>query len=654
MTTIWEKKKTKRKKSNESNSSWKIKTLEKRKASQTPPKMTRHLSTILATVILGLAAYYMLIVGPSPPALVNRADPIYDYIIVGGGSAGCVLAARLSENENNKVLLLEAGSVETENTFMDIPAGAVKLMRSTSDWKYFTEPQKNCCKALEDQKSYWSSGKVLGGSSSTNFMVYERGSRYDYDSWAAEGCEGWSYEEVLPYFLRSEGNRIKEHENSTYHNSRGPLTVIKADNSPLVKYFLEAGKELGYKVGDINGELNEGFSEAAITVQDGRRWSTAKAFLRPSMLRPNLHVLVNALVSKVIVEDGVAVGVNYIRDGIKHTVKATSEVILSAGAIQSPKILMLSGIGPEEHLKEIKIPVIKDLPVGQHLRNHFLVWLRATIKKEYSMTKSKVTSIKELLRYQFFNTGWLASPVAVEGVGFIRSGLQPEKKQPDISLVLQSSALLGEPQDLNNGFNVNISQVRETAMFNGPASSDSTEGFKIFVVLVQPKSEGYIKLRSSDPEDNPIIEPRFLSHEIDMKIALEGIKTARKMTQTEAMKDLGVEVLNDLHPLCSEHAFKSDGYWRCLIEHYTFVMYHPAATCRMGSLNDTSAVLDPQLRVKGIRNLRVVDASSMHDVTSGKTNAPTIMIAEKAADMILGREPLEPIRIDPSTHSNSI
>ncbi|KAK3584937.1 hypothetical protein CHS0354_021818 [Potamilus streckersoni] len=530
----------------------------------------------------------------------------YDYIVVGGGSAGAVLASRLSEKDDVTVLLLEAGGEETENSLYHVPAGCFILQKTEADWGYYTEPQKLSHYGLKGNRSYWPRGKVLGGSSILNLMMYNRGSRYDYDNWASQGCTGWAYDDVLSYFLKSEDILIPTFKDSKFHNTGGCMGVSHARVTPLVDYYLKAARELGYEIVDYNGEEFEGFAETQFTIRNAERSSTSKAFLRPVMQRQNLHV---------------------IHGGQKYTVYASKEIILSAGAIGTPQILLLSGIGPKSHLDELGIPVIADLPVGENLRDHLMLPSLTRVNITGSVTEKDLSSWWTFAQYYLFGTGYFSSPLAEIVAHVTTDKSRDVKSAPDIQLIIIS----GLP-NLKN-----ILSVREDIM-NEMFSKLPEDGFYVFVGLLHPKSKGTIRLRSRDPFDPPIIDPNYLAEEDDVKTLIRGFRVMEKYLGTKAMQKIGVslDLLNIT--VCGGHEFLSDAYVECLVRHIAITMYHPTSTCKMGSPEDPSTVVDPQLRVKGIERLRVVDASIMPYVTSGNTNAPTIMIAEKAADLILERK----------------
>ncbi|KAL3868279.1 hypothetical protein ACJMK2_041106 [Sinanodonta woodiana] len=586
---------------------------------------------LLSHIMLGvsvavLVAYFMSLKKNGGSNIVSEIRKKYDYIIVGGGSAGAVLASRLSEKDDVTVLLLEAGGEETENSLYHIPAVCFILQKTEADWGYYTEPQKFSHFGLNGNRSYWPQGKVLGGSSILNAMIYNRGSRYDYDNWASQGCTGWGYDDVLSYFLKSEDILIPTLTDSKFHNTGGYLGVSHARVTPFVDYYLKAAEELGFKIVDYNGEDFEGFAETQFTIRNGVRSSTARAFLRPAMNRPNLHVITHSRVVKVIIDRKVANGVEVIHGGRRYQIYTSKEVILSAGVIGSPQILMLSGIGPKSHLDQLGIPVIADLPVGDNLQDHLMLPVLTRVNITGSVTEKAMLSWWTSAQYYLFGTGYLSSPL-VEVVAHVSTEENKEvKSAPDIQFVFLSG--LPKSNDLYD--------VREDIM-NEIHSKLPEEGFYAFVALMHPKSKGTIRLRSRDPFDPPIIDPNYLSEEEDIKTFIKGVRLLEKYIQTKTMQKIGVsfDLLNIT--LCGAHVFLSDAYVECYVRHMATTEYHPASTCKMGPPEDPSTVVDPQLRVKGIKGLRVVDASVMPVLTSGNTNAPTIMIAERAVDVILER-----------------
>lgn len=518
---------------------------------------------------------------------------MYDYIIVGAGSAGCTLANRLSEDPQTSVLLLEAGSDDKEQK-IHIPAAFSQLFKTSYDWAYYTEEEA----AMANRKMYWPRGKVLGGSSSINAMIYIRGHRHDYDSWQAAGNEGWSYNDVLPYFKKAEN---QERGADEYHGVGGPLNVADMRYvNPLSRAFVAACLEAGIPANnDFNGAQNEGAGVFQTTQKNGARWSTVNAYLKPALQRPNLTVRPQTLVARVVIENGRATGVAYVVNGQIETVRANREVLLCGGAINSPQLLMLSGVGPAAHLREMGIEVLVDLPgVGENLQDHLAAGAAYQSTQPVSLANAQKPG--NVLNYLLFKKGPFTSTIAEAGA-FIKT--KADAPAPDIQYHFAPTFFKA------HGFE--------------PVPG---HGFTIAPTLLHPTSRGRIRLHSSDPSAHAAIRANYFSTDEDIQVMLAGLKLAHDIAHTQAFAPyLGPESEPNTWKRPDSEAIQA-------MRETSETLYHPAGTCKMG--NDALAVVDAQLRVRGVEGLRVVDASIMPTVVGGNTNAPTIMIAEKAADLL--------------------
>ncbi|MFB2552331.1 GMC family oxidoreductase [Ensifer soli] len=536
----------------------------------------------------------------------------FDFIVVGAGSAGCVLANRLSEDGRHRVLLIEAGGSDRNPVFsIPLMAGAAYFWKP-SNWHYQTEPQVH----LDGRRIRWPRGKVLGGSSSINGMMYMRGSRRDYDTWRQLGLSGWGYEDVLPYFRRAEHN--PERPASAFHGQGGPLHVerARADN-PLYRAFLEAGHALGHPPNaDFNGATQHGLGVYDFNVLKGRRVSSATAYLRPAANRANLVVWTGTLVARIRIDKGRAVALDVLRGGTPATVRARREIVLSAGAINSPQILQLSGIGDPEHLKAAGIePLVASPDVGRNLQDHMGVYLKYACREPvtlYSLFRPD-RAVSSMLRAYLFGTG-PAAAVPLEAGGFLKT--RPEMGEPDIHMTFVPG--------------LNLETTR---------AGQGGHGYIISFYQLRPESRGTVMVRSPDPRMAPAMDPAYLEAESDRIVMRDGTRLAHRIGRSPSLERYRAR---DITPIEADMA--SDETVDAWMRGNASTTFHPTSTCRMGA--DGRAVVDGQLRVTGVDGLRVVDASVMPLIVSGNTSAPTMMIAEKAADMILGRQPLRRQEVD--------
>ncbi|XP_055296035.1 glucose dehydrogenase [FAD, quinone]-like isoform X2 [Sitodiplosis mosellana] len=553
----------------------------------------------------------------------------YDFVVIGSGSSGAVVASRLSEIEDWKVLLLEAGG--TPPLESEIPGFQYTMLNSEYDWQFRTESDTAC---LSYPKGCLRPrGKMLGGTSSINSMLYVRGHKHDFDKWSSYGNPGWDYDSVLHYFKKSENNQNTDfvnYKNGMYHSDKGPMKVdsFSGEDLPYNQVYLKALSEIGIEtIDNINADKIFGAVDVQGNFWNGRRHSTAKAFLIPASKRKNLHIIYNADVQKILIdENNRATGVEFVYKGErKMKAAATKEVVLSAGSIMSPKILMNSGVGPKDHLEELRIQVKSDLRVGENLYEHIFVRLFFSFS-ELEPIDPIHAKLDSIYNFAIHNTGPLANGFQVQATAFINTFNGTE--YPDMQL-----SYLHLPQDVDiqrtviSGFEPKIKEF-----FN-----EKLKKFEvgcIFAELVQPKSRGYIKLSSSSPYDKPIMRPKYLTDKDDVQALFRAIKRVLGVLNTKAYKEKGARLLRLPLDRCDHLEYMSDEYWLCYIRYISYPTNHTVGSSKMGNSTDPEAVVDPRLRVRGIEGLRQIDGGIMPSPVSGNTNAACIMIGEKGADLI--------------------
>ncbi|XP_023159558.2 glucose dehydrogenase [FAD, quinone] [Drosophila hydei] len=558
--------------------------------------------------------------------------PEYDFIVVGAGTAGCALAARLSENPDWQILLIEAGG--PENYIMDMPIMAHYLQLGEMNWKYRTQPSNSYCLAMNNNRCNWPRGKVMGGSSVLNYMMYTRANRHDYDRWKALGNPGWGYDELLPYFRKYEGSLIPDADSGqARHGRKGPVKIsYSAYHTPIATAFVEASQQAGLTRGDYNGVNQLGVSYLQANIGNGTRCSSNRAYLYPLKgKRQNLHIKKKALVTKVLIDPQTKAtyGIMMQADGRMQKVLARKEVIVSAGAINTPQLLMLSGVGPAKHLREVGIKPIADLAVGFNLQDHVAPALTfrcnaSTLKFNNFLNSDAVGSF---LRGE----GPLRSAGGVEAISFYAlDAAEGAKGWADMELFVAGTSI-----HWNQALRVALGirgDVYESVF--SELERSNANAFMIFPMILRAKSRGRIRLKSRNPLQHPLIDANYFAHPYDLNITVRGIKQAISLLDQPAFRAINARVLEKQLPACRRYGYQTDAYWSCYARHFTFTIYHYSGTAKMGPRSDPSAVVDARLRVHGISNLRVVDASIMPYLVAGHPNGPVYLIAEKATDMI--------------------
>ncbi|XP_074600161.1 L-sorbose 1-dehydrogenase-like [Brevipalpus obovatus] len=567
---------------------------------------------------------------------VSRLDE-YDYIVIGGGTAGSIVATRLSEVPENRVLVLEAGG--KENGFSQILASGSAIIKSKVEgWRLQTQPQMRGAWGMKNNDPLAAVGKMLGGSSSHNGGVWNRGDLRDYDRWAQLGADGWSYDHVFPYYVKIERTTdigVNDYDKG-YHGTRGPLPINGiAVPSIIATPLIEGARQLGWPTGDANGRSHSVFGYFWHNISNGTRLSTAQAYLAPASRRPNLSIFTHAFVHRINFDKMKrAISVTFEKNGQISHVRARKEIILSAGTYFSPKILMLSRIGPRKELERHNIPVlVESSGVGENLQDHINSWLSYTIRYNLTSVYTRPDPII-LAASQFVNnrTGGFSGPSGMQGFTRTRFALD---ERPDLLLTFSE----GLPDSLTTGFLAGyLGEFKNELIEKYYLPHFEKDGFQMLFSTIKTSSHGVVRLRSSNPRDNPIIDYRLFSNQRDLNTLVEGCKIAMKIVNSQpAQENLSAKLFANTLPRCQQYPLGSDSYCRCLSQTITVASYHPTGTCKMGSQDDLMAVVDPYLRVKGVKGLRVIDGSIMPEVTCGNTHAPVVMIGERGSDLIKGQ-----------------
>ncbi|XP_014090133.1 ecdysone oxidase isoform X2 [Bactrocera oleae] len=553
----------------------------------------------------------------------------YDFVIVGAGTAGSVVASRLTENPRIKVLLLEAGGdppIESEIFTM-----SSTLHHSAYTWTDFGEPNPNCCQGMQQRRCYWPRGKMLGGSSSMSGSIFLLGNKEDFDRWRLLGCNKWSWEEMK--FLYEKALKASQHE--VVDKPVGAIVLNHFDpleqHKELAQLVFNASSELGLRyISNLADGTSVGYTDAIpANIEKGRRMSVAKTYLgQVSRSRPNLHVIKNALVTKILFssDNSRAMGVEFILRN-RHRLKAaaTSEVLVAAGAINSPKLLLQSGIGPSEHLKALNIKQVADLPVGNNLHDHGMLPLILRFESEFSVPPS-MGEPQSVADYFLRQIGPLAASISI--MGFINTNTSSSSQYPDLHLVSHTIVPTG------NADSFKFLQLRDEIVAGISRAAGNQSLLQIYGSLLRPSSRGKVRLRSADPQAPPLIYNNYASERADQLTLLRNVRFVQRMCTTAAFRNYGLQLLHVPIEECDQLPYDSDDYWICYIKYLYIGAWHPVGTCRMGADTDSHAVVDQRLRVRGVDRLRVVDASIMPEISSGNTNGPTTLIAEKATIMI--------------------